>query len=245
MKNILTKKEIKQRYFDKKYNEAEFIDCACGCGQKLKSVDHYARPVEYINGHNGRKYKEKNQFKKEWTYRNREFLYQKKMERYRRLKSKIIKLKGNVCSKCGIEYNGNNAAIFQFHHTDPSTKSFCVPHMLVNKSWDDVLKELDKCELLCSNCHDSLHWCSYVLSRYMSQKLDAVKRMGSKCEACGLKCTNSNLSIFQFHHIDPSQKEHQISYMFDRQIRTDLDSELDKCELLCSNCHDLKHSCQF
>ena len=68
----LTQKEIKQRHFDKVYLEAPLVKCACGCGDKIKSKDKYGRDVEFINGHNGRKYQNPSQYKREWNHRNRQ-----------------------------------------------------------------------------------------------------------------------------------------------------------------------------
>ena len=79
------------------------------------------------------------------------------MKRYRMLKRKAMTLKGNKCSKCGVKYNGKNAAMFEFHHNNPSEKEYQVTHMFVNKAWEKVLKELEKCSLLCCNCHNLEH----------------------------------------------------------------------------------------
>lgn len=154
----LTKREIKQRYFDKVYKNAPLIKCACGCGQILKSKDRYGRDVRFINGHNGRKYKDPTQYKREWNYRNRDYRYSKKVERGHKLKVKVIKLLGGKCVDCGLEYNGKNACVFQIHHKDPSKKLFVVnTRTLINYSWKKILKEIKKCELLCANCHFKKH----------------------------------------------------------------------------------------
>ena len=60
---------------------------------------------------------------------------------------------GGKCKTCG--WIGSQAA-FEFHHRDPLTKAFDVGRNL-NKSWDFVKEELDKCDLLCSNCHRISH----------------------------------------------------------------------------------------
>lgn len=153
---MLTKKEIKQRHFDKIYNEAPFIKCKCGCGTLIKSKDKYARNTEYINGHNGRKYEDATQYKREWNHRNQESRYKSKIERGHRLKVEIIKLKGGRCSnpKCNLEYNGKNGSVFQLHHTKPSEKLFQInTRTLISYGWVNILQELKKCELLCANCH--------------------------------------------------------------------------------------------
>lgn len=154
----LTIKQIKQRYFDKVYANAKMIKCACGCGRKLKSKDKYGRNVKFINGHNNRKYKDPKQYQREWNKRNKKILYENKIERGHRLKAKIIKLLGNKCIDCGLEYNEKNACVFQVHHKNPSKKLFVVnTGTLINYSWKKILKEIKKCQLLCANCHFIKH----------------------------------------------------------------------------------------
>lgn len=73
----------------------------------------------------------------------------------RRIRAKLaaIKYLGGKCIKCG--WNGN-AAAFEFHHRASSDKEFNLGGV-ANRSWDVIKCELDKCDLLCSNCHRMLH----------------------------------------------------------------------------------------
>lgn len=64
-----------------------------------------------------------------------------------------IQYLGGKCEKCG--WRGDNA-VFQFHHTKPHEKEFILGNV-GNKSWDSLKKELDKCILLCANCHALEH----------------------------------------------------------------------------------------
>lgn len=70
-------------------------------------------------------------------------------------KSELIALKGNKCSICGLEYNGKNGAIFDFHHINPEEKDFNITSYLrhYNKIPERIYREVEKCILLCSNCH--------------------------------------------------------------------------------------------
>lgn len=153
-----TQKQIKQRHFDKKFAEAPFINCGCGCGEQLKSVDRYARPVKFINGHNGRKYDDPTQFKREWNHRNRKARYEYKKQYGKRRKIKLVELNGSKCADCGVQFDGTNACIFHFHHTDfGKTKDFTVAQQLVNLAWSTILKEVEKCVMVCANCHAMRH----------------------------------------------------------------------------------------
>lgn len=71
-----------------------------------------------------------------------------KIRRFR-AKAAAIKLLGGKCVKCG--WNGNQAAM-QFHHLDPNKKDFIIGNV-ANKSWDSLKTEMQKCILLCANCH--------------------------------------------------------------------------------------------
>ena len=87
------------------------------------------------------------------AYKNKEDLYKYQIFRWRRIKQKALDYKGGCCVRCG--YNEHNAAL-QFHHIDPSTKEYTWPK-LCKCSWDKITKELDKCEVLCANCHAIKH----------------------------------------------------------------------------------------
>jgi len=76
------------------------------------------------------------------------------LERQRNLKQMAINYKGGSCQECGYhKYNG----ALEFHHIDPNEKDF---HLSALKSYafsDKVKTELDKCVLLCANCHREVH----------------------------------------------------------------------------------------
>ena len=77
-----------------------------------------------------------------------------KSVRYRnRQKQKAVAYLGGKCIKCG--YNKCLAAL-HFHHTDPAKKDW-KPSRLMSYRWELVKEELDKCELLCANCHMEMH----------------------------------------------------------------------------------------
>lgn len=155
----MSNKERKQRYWQKVYDNAPLIPCKCGCGEMIKSKDHYGRNKSYVNGHNNRKYGDKTQYKREYCHRHREERQAYKSIYGRNRKEKAILLKGSKCNICGIEYNKENSAIFDFHHRiKEKDKIRLNTSNLTRFSWDTILKELEKCDLLCSNCHRLLHF---------------------------------------------------------------------------------------
>lgn len=64
---------------------------------------------------------------------------------------------GGRCQHCGLEDDCVN--IYDFHHTNPVKKDFEISGGKVRSSFESIKKELDKCELLCSNCHRKEHGC--------------------------------------------------------------------------------------
>lgn len=85
------------------------------------------------------------------TYADRrEYLIAAVAKRRRTLKLKSIQYKGGKCSCCGYDkYPG----VLDFHHVDPRTKEFSIGARGYTRSWEKIKQELDKCILVCANCH--------------------------------------------------------------------------------------------
>lgn len=94
-----------------------------------------------------------NEFK-DYQYKNRSRCgsCNTKIRRFR-AKAAAIKYLGGKCKKCG--WCGNQAAL-QFHHINSAKKDFVIGNV-ANKSWDVIKRELEKCILLCANCHIITH----------------------------------------------------------------------------------------
>ena len=58
------------------------------------------------------------------------------------------------CYKCGESRHW----VLDFHHRDPSIKDGTITQMLLNSSREKLLQEIDKCDVLCANCHRDLHY---------------------------------------------------------------------------------------
>lgn len=74
-------------------------------------------------------------------------------ERQKKNKQKYINYMGGKCSICS--YNRCMEAL-EFHHLDPSTKEINLSSGR-GYSFERAKKELDKCVLICSNCHREIH----------------------------------------------------------------------------------------
>ena len=87
-------------------------------------------------------------------------------------KYEYVMKRDGKCERCG--YNKNFSAL-QFHHIDPSTKKFTLDaRTLERKTDEEIIEEFNKCELLCSNCHQELHHPFLILDNY-----DEIKKLGS------------------------------------------------------------------
>ncbi len=86
-----------------------------------------------------------------------------------RVKLRSIDYLGGKCWAC--EYSKCLSALV-FHHIDPESKSFGVADGRTRK-WETVRTELDKCALLCANCHEEVHFglidMDQIISRYKAR----------------------------------------------------------------------------
>lgn len=75
-------------------------------------------------------------------------------KRRQTLKKMAIEYKGGSCQRCGYDkYIG----ALEFHHMDPNEKDFLISRKGHCTSWEKIKKELDKCILVCANCHREIH----------------------------------------------------------------------------------------
>lgn len=91
-------------------------------------------------------------------YRNRKYICKRcdvaKVRAYRHLKKqRALALKGGKCIRCG--YNKYYGAL-DFHHRDPGSKDMDWT-VMSTRSWASIVKELEKCDILCANCHREAH----------------------------------------------------------------------------------------
>lgn len=80
-----------------------------------------------------------------------------------------------------------------------------------------------------------------------SHKRELILRKGGRCHLCGISYNGKNGAIFDFHHVNPKEKDFNISARLrdNSHIPQDIYDEIDKCVLLCSNCHRQLHSDKY
>jgi hypothetical protein len=78
------------------------------------------------------------------------------MSKTRKFKLQAIEYYGGKCIRCGYS---KCAAALSFHHRDRATKKYEPSWMIprVSLTWEEKYQELDKCDLVCLNCHHEIH----------------------------------------------------------------------------------------
>jgi hypothetical protein len=76
-------------------------------------------------------------------------------DRCRKLKALAVEYAGGCCKGCGYDkYQG----ALDFHHRDPAQKDFSIAANMRRGDLSETMKaEIDKCVLLCANCHREAH----------------------------------------------------------------------------------------
>lgn len=158
-----------------------------------------------------------------------------------------IKLKmGGKCVLC--EYN--NILFLQFDHL--YDKNIDVSQL---RSKQKIIEEAKKCQLLCPNCHFSKSKdcsVSQIKNKSLLSKQAIISRKSRDrnriyvnnakikigcCAICDLKVENHNFSIFHFDHLikDKFREVSVLSKCGYSLIM--IQKEIEKCRLLCANCH--------
>lgn len=70
------------------------------------------------------------------------------------IKAKAVAYLGGHCKDCLQEFH---PVVFDFDHRDPAQKEFKISGNYIFR-WLELKKELDKCDLRCSNCHRLRHY---------------------------------------------------------------------------------------
>jgi hypothetical protein len=76
------------------------------------------------------------------------------MLKRRSYRKRAIDIKGGKYFVCGYD---RCEGCFEFHHIDANTKTFNLGWGWSNVKWEKIEKEIDKCVLLCKNCHREYH----------------------------------------------------------------------------------------
>lgn len=142
-------------------------ECECGCGTK-KTIRADALSQVIVGGCN----KFTSTISKKCSKCGKEFFPKKqaKTRKYcydcvpeegyngatirKRIKQWALDYKGGKCQKCGYD---KCIQALDLHHLNPNEKDFNISDKNIKLDWEIIKKELDKCILVCANCHREIH----------------------------------------------------------------------------------------
>ena len=144
----------------RRYSRANRTEKRCSKCKEVKGIDSFSFHTKTLDKRESRCKSCRNLY-------NKNLGAPRKRERTVRLKSTLIASMGGACSDCGLIPSGAwPLDCFDFHHV--SEKSFSISGWLQSTSLDApdqlVMRELDKCIVLCANCHRKRHAASFIAS---------------------------------------------------------------------------------
>lgn len=146
-----------------------------------------------------------NDFLKSRNYRH--------VDNYRKkIKERLVDYKGGKCEICG--YNKCISAL-EFHHIEPTKKDFTISNSSV-LSFDKCKQEVDKCILVCANCHREIHYNETLKKR--SEKEEREKKIFAEI-------------VKNRGDYDIKKIKNSIDYLEDAGIMDDIKNGLSKTEI--------------
>ena len=121
-------KSVEDFYFKNKKLNKRNNRCKVCCEGSRRSKEHYKK------------------YKDEYKVRNKA----RKVRLLNENTAHLLEyLKDHHCVDCGE----SNPIVMEFDHLDPTEKKFGISNMMRDYIWVQILKEVDKCEVVCANCH--------------------------------------------------------------------------------------------
>ena len=105
----------------------------------------------------------------------REYLIEAVRKRRKKVRQMAIDYKGGQCQICGYD---RCPEALEFHHLDEAEKDFGISDKGYTRSWSRMKQEVEKCLLLCANCHREVH------SGLQLPREIVVEKSGEIKEAC-------------------------------------------------------------
>lgn len=169
-----------------------------------------------------------------WHYRNRSWNTERSLQRRSRLRSWANDQKSaRCCQNCGED----DAAVLDFHHREPGDKKMPVGKMITyGYGKEKLLNEIQKCEVLCSNCHRKNHYDRSRASQ-LRQSVQEIKRSSDGCS----RSVESDPRTLVFHHAGNEKRATVAEMISDGKSKQKIVAEIQRCVILCSNCHRKEH----
>jgi ribosomal protein L30E len=170
------------------------------------------------------------------------------------------------CHPCSC--GESNVYCLEFHHLDPAKKSFRLGNYGRRGSISRIKEEIAKCIVLCKNCHTLIHSDNFISIPQLHNKIeslqierDSTKELKireslrrkiqkyknrlymleyKKDHKCNF-CEEDKEKVLVFHHRDMSTKKDTFRNLKNYGLKT-IQAEIDKCIVLCQNCHSNIHN---
>lgn len=98
----------------------------------------------------------------------------KQREKYHKKQEELNNYKKQLsCKKCGE----NRFYLLDFHHINPKEKEYSISSN-PNASFQTIQKEIEKCIVLCSNCHREFHYLNQQTNLSLGEYLGEVAELG-------------------------------------------------------------------
>lgn len=173
----------------------------------------------------------KNNPNKVKQYKNK---YKQKQKKLAREYIKDLKSK-SCCKICG----NNNIYCLDFHHKPNSSKKNTVSNLVKQGYSLDIIKqEIEKCDIICSNCHRTKHYTGKYIRNKKGKIIHTIKQKSICCQ-----CGCNKVECLDFHHNNLNKIDGIGAMIRDKNITIQqLETEIKKCTILCSNCHRILHA---
>jgi len=197
-----------------------------------------------------------------WHYRNVEWNTERTLQRRSELREWLDEQRAAAgCSRCGE----SDPRCLDFHHRDSESKRDSISEMVTRGASKRPLREeIVKCVVICVNCHRAEHddLCKQLpnielregplrlvepdgdypteLTQRERQRVwvRSYKERGG-CRNCGTR----QGPVLDLHHVDSESKTASVGRMVsDGCSLSELRKEVDRCEVMCANCHRKLHA---
>lgn len=81
---------------------------------------------------------------------NREQYFARNNVLRKEMREYLNEIKSGKCKNCKKTYD---PCVMDFHHRDPKQKIGTIAVLVSRGSWKNLKNEVEKCDLLCANCH--------------------------------------------------------------------------------------------
>ena len=101
----------------------------------------------------------KKQQRREWYLKNRQLTKDRALASKKRTQDsfKAMKLNDIKCGCFVCSVKTGNPDDYDYHHRDPKTKVASLSDMVGRGSWQSILNEAAKCDIVCKSCHANIH----------------------------------------------------------------------------------------